>query len=150
MGSHGVTCHPVELTFQPLPQHRWYWIQRPWWDARLSRPSVCVQMVRLLLSYGADVNALDNAMNTALHLACQSPQRRLIAFYLAMVSSTHCSLSVCLSVCLSVSACLSVCVCLLVTTVSCAKTAEAIKMALPVTTRVAAVARWPLENNLNV
>ena len=58
-------------------------------------------MVRLLLSYGADVNALDNAMNTALHLACQSPQRRLIAFYLAMVSSTHCSLYVCLSVCLS-------------------------------------------------
>jgi len=63
-------------------------------------------MVRLLLSYGADVNALDNAMNTALHLTCQSPQRRLIAFYLAMVSSTHCSLYVCLSLCLSV--CLSV------------------------------------------
>lgn len=60
---------------------------------------VFVQIVRLLLSYGADVNAVNEVINTALHVACQTPQLYIIAFYLILVS-THYYLSVCMSVCL--------------------------------------------------
>ena len=68
----------------------------------------CVQIVRLLVSYGADVNAVNDVMNTALHVACQMPQLYVTAVYLVMVCNHQC-LSVCLFVCLSV--CVFVCLC---------------------------------------
>ena len=53
---------------------------------------LCVQIVRLLVSYSADVNAVNVEMNTALHVACRTPQLYVVAFYLVLVS-THRSLS---------------------------------------------------------
>jgi len=41
LGSRGVTCHPTEVTFPPLPQPKLvYLIKRPRRDARLSWPIV--------------------------------------------------------------------------------------------------------------
>jgi len=53
-----------------------------------------VQIVQLLVHYGAEVNAVNISNNTPLHFSCQAPHLSVIAFCLVIVCATFAVLAV--------------------------------------------------------